>query len=122
MDALLTLRCADDRRRLEIADALARSGLELVNMSDDLATIHIIDDSHGLVIRNHDEILVQLSISPPADDIVGLVRTALDITTLRDHVRSFDDAESAGVIAANMAQEARDALVPVLFSAQALVG
>jgi two-component system cell cycle sensor histidine kinase/response regulator CckA len=120
MPALLTLSCTAPARRAEIVDALVRGGLELTDFFDDLAAIHILDDSEGLLIRNNEETLIQLSVSLPPDDIVGLVRTALHVTTLRAAVRSFENTESAGVIAVSVAQEARDALVPVLFSADAL--
>jgi signal transduction histidine kinase len=120
MHALLTVSCSDDTRRVEIVDALVRGGLELTDSFDDLAAVHIIDDSEGLLIRNNEETLIEVSVSLPPDDIVDLARIALDVTRLRDVVRTYEDAESAGVIAANVAQQARDALVPVLFGAAAL--
>jgi nitrogen-specific signal transduction histidine kinase len=120
MEPLLSLSCADSARRSAIAEALQRAGLELTDATAELATIHIIDDDDGLLIRNTDEVLIELSSRPSPEDIAGLARIGLELTTVWGVLRMFEDCESAGVLAANVANDARHALVPVMFAADAI--
>ena len=120
MEPLLSLSCADEARRLAIAESLVRGGFELVDDVDDLAALHILDDAEIVLIRNHDETLIELTAAVSPEDILALVRVCLEVSTLWEVVRSFEDCESAGVIAANIAQDASNALVPALFAAEAL--
>jgi nitrogen-specific signal transduction histidine kinase len=120
MQPLLYLSCADDARRAAIADALARCGLELTDSANNLATLHILDDAEGLQIRNDDEIVLQLSGAATPDDVAELARVGLQLMALWTLARSYEDCDSIGVIAIHVATEARNALVPVTFAAEAL--
>ena len=120
MDPLLSLSCPDAARRHAITDALSRAGLEVTDAGEDLATLYITDDADGLVIRNTDEPLIQLSVAIPPDEIAGLARLGLELTTVWGLLRSIEDSESFGVIAAHVAHDARNALVPMMFAAEAL--
>jgi nitrogen-specific signal transduction histidine kinase len=114
------LSCADEARHRAIVDALTRIALEPTAADDELATVHIVDGSDGLLIHTEDDVLLQLATAPAPDDVACLARLAVELTTMWSTVRSFEDAESLGAIAVSVAHEARDALVPVLFAAQAL--
>jgi signal transduction histidine kinase len=120
MQPLLSLSCADEARHQAIAGALARSALELVATDADLAIVHIVDGSEGLLIHTEEDVLLQLAVSPAPEDVACLARLAVELTTLWATVRAFEDAESHGVIAMSVAEEARAALVPVMFAAEAL--
>ncbi|HEY5921109.1 MAG TPA: ATP-binding protein [Kofleriaceae bacterium] len=110
----------DEARRITITGALARAGLELTDSVADLSTIHITDDDKGISIWNDDELLIQMSIFVTPDDLAGIVRLAVEAVTLAATVRSFEETEPAGIIAASIAHDARNALVPVMFAADAL--
>ena len=120
MQPLLSLSCTDEARHQAIIGALTRIALEPTAADDELATVHIVDGSEGLLIHTEDDVLVQLATSPPPDDIACLARLAVELTTMWSAVRSFEDAQSLGVIASSVACEAREALIPVMFAAEAL--
>jgi signal transduction histidine kinase len=120
MEPLVALSCADDSRRTAIVDALVRGGLELTDTFDELATIHVLDDAHGVLIRNHEDTLIQVSMLASPDDITSLARLGIELTMLWGIARSYEDCEASGVIAAHVAHDALSALVPVMFAADAL--
>jgi nitrogen-specific signal transduction histidine kinase len=120
MQPLLYLSCADEARRAAIAEALQRGGLELADSPDELATVQIRDDAEGLLIQNDDDILIQLSVAATPDDVADLARISLELMALWRLVRLYEDSESIGVTAVNIANEARNALLPVMFAAEAL--
>src|SRR5262245_2450378 len=120
MQPLLALRCGDEARWSAIAEVLVRCGLELTDSLDEQAVLQVSEDRNGLVIRNRDDLLIQLSATLPPDDVAGLARVGLELTTLWGIVRSLEDSESVGVIASTIADDARNALAPVMFAADAL--
>jgi signal transduction histidine kinase len=63
---------------------------------------------------------MQLSARLPADDVAALVKLAGEHALLQTIARSFEDAESIGLIAAVVAHDARNALVPVVYAADVL--
>lgn len=120
MQLVVHLSCDDAARRASLADALARVGLAVAQASAEPASLHVSEGADGLVIGRGSEPLVRLSVQVPADDVAALVKLASEHAVLQTIARSLEDSESIGLIAAVVAHDARNALVPVVYAADVL--
>lgn len=113
----VVLLCPDHARRDALAEALGRAGLAVAAVADRPWTVHLLDDLQEPAVRIDDETVVQLSTSATVDDLAAVSRLAVELATLR---AAFDDSVSVGTIASIVAHDARNALVPMMFAADAL--
>lgn len=120
MQAVVVLTCGDAARRADIARALAEHGLGVTDTFDGAWALHVIDNAVGLTMRSDSEVLARVSVSIPPEEVAGLARLAVEVMTSREKIRSFDDAESLGLISLLVAHDARNALVPMVVAADAL--
>ncbi|NVB79821.1 MAG: sensor histidine kinase [Kofleriaceae bacterium] len=113
----VVLLCPDDARRAALAQALGRAGLAVADVAERPWTVHLVDDLQEPAVRIDDETVIRLSTSATVDDLAAVSRLAVELATLR---AAFDDSVSVGMIASIVAHDARNALVPMVFAADAL--
>ena len=88
MQSLVSLLCADEVRRLAIAEALARLGLTLT-ASIEHATLHLVDDLDGLTVHSNDEIMIRISSWTSPDDTAALAALCFELAVLRDQTVQY---------------------------------
>lgn len=117
---VVLLSCGDAARRASITDALSRVGLAVAQSPDQPSSLQVTDGADGLLISRGGEPLVRISTQLPAADVAVLAKLAAEHVMLQAIARSFEDAESVGLVAAVVAHDARNALVPVVYAADVL--
>jgi signal transduction histidine kinase len=86
-------------------------------------TIEIVFAGEGAVeLRAADEMLARFSAAIAPEDLAAATTMAEELAALRAHVRALENAEPVGLVAAMVAHDARNAMVPMQFAADALLG
>ncbi|HEX5058322.1 MAG TPA: HAMP domain-containing sensor histidine kinase [Kofleriaceae bacterium] len=120
MQAVVVLTCGDPARRAALEAALAEQGLGATDSFDGSWSLHVIDNAVGVTMRSENEVLARVSVAISPEEVAALARLAQEVMMARAKIRSFDDAESLGLLALMVAHDARNALVPMVVAADAL--
>lgn len=110
---------ADATRRAAISDALARAGVP--NGTGHQGTGVRIDDTDAGVDLTVGDITVSFSPEIELDDLASVARLGVALASVDSIVAKLEDDEPAGVVAAIVAHDARNALIPMLLAADDLL-
>jgi signal transduction histidine kinase len=116
----IAIEADDPVRHRELALALERTGLRVADREPPL--LHLVAGADGVELRAAGEPVARFSAAIALDDLARAVSLVAELVALRRHLRTFEDAEPVRLVAAMVAHDARNALVPMQFAADALLG